>query len=365
MQSSSLSELKEELSVTPAINILSDYLEGIDTANLVESLTTTNGMFKKSATKMAAEKLALHAVRGEYDQVCAIIKKSPQLLLENPGKITDYSGRTIDSESVYRVILGTEDVEIIAAAKQALVTHAGKAVADEQYNAQFLAGWFEVEEKEWSELSDQLKKLDEAIHAATDYDIKFDEKHQLTFLSEKVATELAKFHALLEETKKRPIKTGRHFNSNFFQAVCKHYDRLCNNFDWTGAKCKLFWQRMIGYIQRFLPACDAQAFVAGLYITANNLKTGNKQNRDFSLEVWSHAEAKLVSSHFYPLVDSLLGVDYAACGGRRWRARAPGARLALGGGVWLENLYKSKTSCLQKLIPNQAAQTVSMRFDVG
>jgi len=36
-----------------------------------------------------------------------MIAKAPQLLLENLGKIIDYSGRTIDSKSVYRVILGT------------------------------------------------------------------------------------------------------------------------------------------------------------------------------------------------------------------------------------------------------------------
>jgi len=362
MQLPPLSELKEELSDSSVINILADYLEGIDTANLVESLTTTNGMFKKSAIKMAAEKLALHAVRGEYAQVCAIIEKSPQLLLENPGKIIDYSGRTIDSETVYRDILGTEDVEMIAAAKQALVEYAGEDVADQQYNAQFPDGWLEVEEKAWSPLFEQLNVLDGAIRSAADDDIKFGAVHQLTFLSEEVATKLAQFHALLDATKNRPIKTGRHFNSNFFQAVCDHYDRLCANFNWQDAKCKLSWQKVFGMgggVERLLPACDAQAANYGFYPTSEILKEGREQNRSLNVTLYDYAVRKWsVRSSFY----ALSGSDYGIYCSMRPLCRDP--RLHWRSGV-AENLYKSKTSCLQKLIPNQAAQTVSMRFDVG
>jgi len=291
MQSKRLSLFETKLpgdsSLSPSI---AKFLGLEGTVKLLSVSKITNTFFKKSVTKVAAQKLALHAVRGEYDQVCAMIKISPSLLLENPGKIIDLSGRTIDSETVYRVILGTEDVQMIVAAKQELVNLASDKIADEQYHAQFPDGWLEEEKKEWSPLFDQLNVLDGAICSATNDDIKFDQYNKLEFLSGKIEKELAKFHALLDATKNRPIKTGRHFNSSFFKAVCDHCDRLNNN--WEDPKRKLYWQKVFGMgggVERLLPACDAQAASDGFYMTSMDLEKGKEQNRSLTVELDPYA----------------------------------------------------------------------------
>ena len=49
-------------------------------------------------------------------------------------------------------------------------------------------------------------------------------------------------------------------------------DRFGESFvnHWESDKNQLFWQKVIGYIQRFLPACYAQAFAQGIYSIFEN-----------------------------------------------------------------------------------------------
>ena len=56
--------------------------------------------------------LLLHAVRGEYDKVDAMLKKNPLLLLEK-DTVTDYSGRTHYKRTVYQLALGALDQDVI------------------------------------------------------------------------------------------------------------------------------------------------------------------------------------------------------------------------------------------------------------
>jgi hypothetical protein len=104
------------------------------------------------------------------------------------------------------------------------------------------------------------------------------------------------------------IRTGKHFNVGLLAKAFKLYDEKYNCFGepfvnyWESDKNQLFWQKVIGYIQRFLPACYAQAFAQGVYSIVEN---GQKLNR--SLEFCYHK-----NTFFFPL-DSAplfrLGID--------------------------------------------------------
>ena len=97
--------------------------------------------------------LLSHAVRGEYDEVNAMLNKNPLLLLEKDS-ITDYSGRQHYKRTVYQLALGAMDQDVINkdgkqvldGMKEMIENHFSKLpmkteeiirIMQEQYNEQF------------------------------------------------------------------------------------------------------------------------------------------------------------------------------------------------------------------------------------
>ena len=78
----------------------------------------------------------------------------------------------------------------------------------------------------------------------------------------------------------------------------------------------LFWQQVIGTIQRVLPVNYVQALCDGLYTTEENLRNNNPQGRSLKIqiELFDNGCNVWVSSDFYPLSVSRLGFDYAMYG---------------------------------------------------
>jgi hypothetical protein len=59
---------------------------------------------------------------------------------------------------------------------------------------------------------------------------------------------------------------GKHFNSQLLVEAFKSYNNNYHLFGgWDSYKNNLLWCRVIGHLQRFLPACYAQAFCNGIY----------------------------------------------------------------------------------------------------
>src|SRR3990167_1899865 len=88
------------------------------------------------------------------------------------------------------------------------------------------------------------------------------------------------------------------------QHLLRAFEVYLTQFDgWDWNKRDLFWRQLIGFVQRFLPACDAQAFAQGIYyLTEEN--EALRRSFDF----------RYGGGSFYP-VDfnscSSLGFDYA------------------------------------------------------
>lgn len=85
---------------------------------------------------------------------------------------------------------------------------------------------------------------------------------------------------------KKVIKSGKHFNVQLLIEAFKLYDK---NFDAFGGrdsrKNEISLQKVIGYIERYLPACYAQAFCQRVYYI---VEKGEKLNR--SLEFCNDKE---------------------------------------------------------------------------
>jgi hypothetical protein len=115
----------------------------------------------------------------------------------------------------------------------------------------------------------------------------------------------------------------------------------------------LFWQQVIGYVQRFMPANYAQAFCEGLDNTNKKLQESTPQGRSLKFEKY-HA-GRWVPTDFYPLFGSRLGFDFAMYGGGAMRGWLLGLRSAGPAGGWrlVSELMSIKNSSLTEPLTQQ------------
>lgn len=269
-------------------------------------------------------------MKGEQEQAEAMLKNNPALILEK-GRVTDYSGRTIEGTAL-QMALGAEDVgiqeneecmvEMIERYLKKLPN--GEAIILEQQAAQFPKDYKAEEEKRNAEDIAALNKVIKVISAA-----KNDEK-----LEETCKDALEEFRKYLQSKTKEVITTGKHFNVQMLVEAFNLYDKNYESFGkdfagdcWDSPKNILCWRKVIGYIQRYLPACYAQAFAQGLYYILDK-----KEPLRRSLEFRSDK-----GIFFFPIDPNLLtglGYDYASWGG--WGAMRGGTGWVVAWGMWGE-----------------------------
>ncbi len=84
-----------------------------------------------------------------------------------------------------------------------------------------------------------------------------------------------KFRSLLDATLNGVATTGRHFNPQLFtQAVQIYCSDNASHFgnNEEDPRAMVFWQQVIGYIQRCMPANYVQAFCNGIDNTKEKYK---------------------------------------------------------------------------------------------
>lgn len=198
---------------------------------------------RDALTPKAAKQLLEHVVKGEEDKAFRMIDAMPWLLLVK-ATTQDYSGRIIEG-TAFQAALGAHDsimankmlryFDKMDYLQEGAVTRQFDEVFPEGVEAQFL--------KEQENAYD-FKALIEAIRNG-----------------QKVEDALAEFREVM--TAQKHIKNGSHFNIhhliNAYDAYVTHLDALGNQNN-----RKLFWQKVIGFIQRQIPANYAQAHCSGL-----------------------------------------------------------------------------------------------------
>ena len=124
---------------------------------------------------------------------------------------------------------------------------------------------------------------------------------------------------------KEAVTSGHHFNLNHLLKAFEVYNAHWHQ--WNGNQCSLFWCQVIGYLERLVPAVDAQAFCQGLYYF---LEQKQPAARGFKVESWDTSP----EAPYFPLpsgssglgFDSGIYIAWAGAGGRAGRIEERGAR---------------------------------------
>lgn len=294
------------------------------------------------------QKLLTHVVQGEQSEAEFLIKLFPDLLILK-GRVRDYSGRIIEGTAL-QIALGAEDVryredeecmaEMIQRHLRKQFTNSEEIISA-QVAEQFPEGW---EEKENERAKKDLEALNEVVKAISQSQTDADCDKALNKFSEYLKP-------------KSIIKTGKHFN---FQLFVKAFDLFEENYDkfgdnsgrYNSRKNILFWQKVIGCIQRYLPACFAQALCQGII---KLVERGQKLERSLKFKY------RRDDALYFPLDSDphfRLGDKFAVSvgGSAEWHGDPGG--LAKGERTRLfANYDKRKTSTLRGFLPQRSDNT--------
>jgi hypothetical protein len=322
-----------------------------ETHALAQVNRASYALFKPQLTTIRVRQLLQFIVYGNEKEAEKIIVATPQqlrkTLLLQRETVADYSfgkdpnnPRKLNGHAFQLASWGTQDVEMLLMLNKYLPIHQVDMQLPENDAA-------EQAEKNRQDLV-ALNTIVEAIAAIPD------DQPEDNWPGEACETALDTFRDYLEP--KGVITTGSHFNVNMlveaFRLYDENFDRFDNGNDWDSPKNKLFWQKVIGYIQRFLPACYAQAFCQGIYYIVEGRE---KLNRSLEFRYDK-------GIFFFPLDADprfRLGYDYTA-GTLATRGTSRGRWAgAWQGGALLQNLCQAKTSSLRELMQRPNKQTPS------
>jgi hypothetical protein len=356
---------------------LAPLLDFASSSVLARTCRRSNPFFQKPLTDARLQQLLDAAVHGDKAEVEKIIQSNLKLLYMR-GTTTDYSGRTHANRTVLQLAYGAVDRTV--AKTQGMVEmlegyvsrmSGGSDEVTSQYHEQFPEGWQAIEEarnaadfsalnkilsvvthatpvdcaeahrfddaiqellkKPASELHDPaaLKKIIQSLHKANSR-IKFEAafadlsnylKQQDVIKNDSFEPQVLKaiyeFKNYLEP--KVTCTTGKHFNLELLAEAARLYDVNYEGFgnDWDSPKNLLCWQKVFGYVQRFVPACDAQLIAQGLFSVFDS---GEVAHRSLSFRGGSGS--------YFPLnLDPSISLGYSrAIRVGCWMAPAPAAR---------------------------------------
>lgn len=276
---------------------------------------------KKAGYVRCADKLFY---RDKINDECIEIKLGQATLEQFDAELKpDLKVRTLSKQEIKKItaITGHDHYEEMAEIIQRhLRIHFanGEEIIASQIAEQFPEGWEEEEKKKALQDLQALENVFDAI-ATSKNDADCD-------------SALATFRSYLEP--KDVLKTGKHFNIQLLVEAFKLYDKNYEAFGgWESRKNNLFWQKVIGTIQRYLPANWAMAVCQGVYYIVED---GEKLKRSLKF--------RFDDVFFFPLDTDpsfRLGHEYAA------RGRVLKAGYVAGGTPRFANYARQKTSALR------------------
>ena len=274
---------------------------------LTSKLESTYTLFKPE-TISDVKKLLRLVLSRKIDQARKIIAAHPEVLLI-PETVKDYAGRTVTA-TAFQAALGAEDEEI---------WH----MIEPYFN--FLS---EGEKIKRQQIKQQFPN---AIQSTSTYD--FNALVNAITTDTNIKEALQQFR---EDFQPGHITQGKHFD---IRNLIKAYETLNLNYDrWNTIQRSEFWVNVIGFLQRLIPACYANAYCHGFEKSAENSLTA----------CFDHENS------FYPLSeDRGLGFDFAiASHGHQTKFKIISYR------EWepLEELYKQKNTELLKLLEKTSSQ---------
>jgi hypothetical protein len=354
--------------LSPLQDIILDYRGPSDDTRSATSVNAAAYEGTLFGSRLSVLALLQHVVRGELAAAEAMIQQNPALLLCEDELDTYAADLDMNHVRVrgtaFRLALGAEDakyhpeetgmVDMIA---YYLDTYY-PGEKQKQYKAQFPADdeKHERERNEWdiAALNTVVVAIDGASDDVCELVLNPDEKAIPADNEEaqQLLAALNAFRAHLSPKDKRPIRTGKHFNMQLLIEALELYDneaRYNARGGFDSSKNNLLLRKVIGYIERFVSACDGYTLAQGpYYIVEENEKL--KRTFEFPYDR---------SKKFYPLdleAGSRLGIDITAGPGGACVEVAAGAD---GFAPGLRKLCQGKTATMQRIMQQDCSQQPS------
>lgn len=239
-----------------------------------------------SASRMHSEAIKpilQHVVYGEESRVkeaLEAVKSNATLsaLLSDTGIVKDYSDRTISGMTLLQAAAAAGDIEMCQMLKPYfdLIPNGQQEFAN-QLDELFQEG-IEVHEIEQQRNTFNFDSILAAILVAssTDLDAALNKTGAQSTETDSARAKPDSALSLTEALNRFREQFAQHSRSEkifnpqqllrAFEVYCALWDQCQRDFsDLDYNKCDLFWRQIIGYTQRFMPACYAQAFSQGLY----------------------------------------------------------------------------------------------------
>lgn len=270
------------------------HLLSSDKYNVSRVCKRFHSLFKDPAAQYVCQFLR-HAIQGEEVSVLAMLEKTPSLLLEM-GTVVDYTNRTFAKLTVFELLISAGDTDMLTKVIPFFdrLPH-GQEEKVRQFRAQFPDGIVKQVPYNFDNLVTVITQSSNAdIHAAL-------AKQQDNSPLCQALNQFREAFTLCSHKEKI-------FNPQHLLKAFAIYKDQFESWDW--GQRDLFLRQVIGFVQRFLPSCYAQAFGQGLY----NLLVKNPA--DSLKREFNFAQSE---DHFFPLgaePSSGLGFDFAV--GQQW-----------------------------------------------
>lgn len=236
---------------------------------LTRRLSNHNFLAKDSlqpSVQAKVKQLLQFIVYGNQAEAEKMLVNNPQILrtlLTQKAEVIDYSGRKILGTAL-QIAMGAKDVRyhddeermVEMLEKYYRKLPDGEAVMAAQIAGQFPEG-FEKQEEERRKRDSEA--LDKVLHAITTYSLyaAFDDA-------------IEDFIDYLKSQTANTITSGYHSNDQLLHEALKIYDQIYECF---GRCFNYYWRKVIDNIERYLTACEAQAFCQGI----NNIVDGEEK----------------------------------------------------------------------------------------
>lgn len=280
--------LLEQLPTELLQGSIAQYFSDADLCSLSQASITMFFTYRDSLAKT----LLSHVVKGEEAEALKMIDAHPRLLLIPSKAIaTDYSGRSYQGFTPFQGALLSHDFTLWRKMEPYFdKLPEGQAEKARQFKEIFPEGLPQQHHYDFNTLVQVISNTSDA-----DIMTVLRKENNDTPICQAFNDFRATFTAIaMKET---------FFNPSHLIKALEVYINQSNT--WSSHKRDLFWRQVVGYVQRFLPACYAQAILQGLYSIVEEIKPLERLlNYQFS------------SISYYPLTESSglgfdFGIDYS------------------------------------------------------
>ncbi|WP_133130427.1 F-box protein [Legionella yabuuchiae] len=244
--------LLERLPVELIDRHISKHLSDKDLARLSRTSRTMFSLCHEPLAQRAVKTLLLHVIKGEEAEALKMINANLRLLfIPSQATAIDYSGRSYKDYTPFQAALLSHDVTLW----RKIEPYFNKLPNGQEEKARQFKELFPEDLPK--QKSYNFNTLVQVISNSSDADIMaaLRKENNDTSICEALKDFRTDFAALaMKETL---------FNPLHLITTLKIYDEQFTPWSWN--QRNLFCNQVIGYIQRFLPACHAQALCQGLY----------------------------------------------------------------------------------------------------